>query len=132
MDASEARAKLAGLRILIVEDVLFVADSMQAALETFGCKVVGPVPRLQRAMRMIERREIDGAILDVNLDGEWVFPVADALRKRRIPFIFATGYEEDDIPAEYRGYPRLEKPVGIARLAAAMVSAFSGQGNAVV
>ncbi len=101
---------LAGLRILVVEDWFPVAQQIQARLEELECIVVGPVPRLRKALSMARSEELDGAILDVDLNGERVYPVAAELQRRGIPFIFATGYQSPHVPAELRDAPRLEKP----------------------
>lgn len=114
--AAEAKPDLSGLRILVVEDWLLVADEIEWMLEQLGCQVIGPVPRLSLALAMIKRERIDGAILDVNLGDEPVFPVADELRRRHVPFIFATGYDRGVFPPEYADHPRLSKPFSLREL----------------
>lgn len=85
---------LRGRHVLIVEDEYLLADDLSDALSDVGAKVVGPAGSIEQATALILSREpIDVAILDVNLRGEMVFPVADALRQRGIPFAFATGYD---------------------------------------
>src|SRR5437764_15493991 len=104
-------AGLTGLRILIVEDVLLVADLIRDQLESFGCTVIGPTARVDSALKLLETTTLDGALLDVNLAGELSFPVAAALRQRSVPFIFLTGYDDlNAIPAEYRTALRIGKP----------------------
>jgi DNA-binding response OmpR family regulator len=117
---AEEKPDLAGLRILVVEDWLLVADEIQWMLEQLGCQVVGPVPRLSLAMSIIKREQIDGAILDVNVADEPVFSVADELRERHVPFIFATGYDRSVFPPEYAECPRLSKPFNLRELRAMM------------
>ena len=73
--------------------------------------MVGPVPSVKAAVALIERTpSLDGAVLDMNLSGEQVFPVADKLLDQGVPFLLVTGYNEQSIPALYDHVPRLEKP----------------------
>ncbi|WP_205289414.1 hypothetical protein [Lysobacter sp. TY2-98] len=98
-------------RLLVVEDEYFVADEMRRDLEALGASVLGPVGSVARAIALVDdQNEIDGAILDINLGGETVFPVAAALEARRIPFVFWTAYETWTLPSEFRDRPRLAKP----------------------
>ena len=103
-------ADLHGLRILVVEDMLLVAEVIVEELHDKGCRVVGPAARLAQALELATSAELDGALLDVNLAGERCFPIADELAKRSIPYVFLTGYGEGSIPAEYQHVPRLVKP----------------------
>jgi len=108
---TEPRPSLAGLRVLVVEDALLVADEIAAELRGFGCTVVGPAGRLENALTLARDEALDGAILDVNLAGQLCFPIADALAARRIPFFFLTGYTNPDLfPPEHREVPRISKP----------------------
>lgn len=85
--------ELAGARVLIVEDEAIVAFMLEDMLVELGCAVVGPALRLADALRLVEEEAgIDAAILDVNIGGERSDRVAEALTRRRIPFVFATGY----------------------------------------
>jgi len=95
-------AALRGRRILVVEDEYMMAEDLRHDLEKAGAKVVGPVPSVAGALRLLaEEGVIDGAILDVNLRGEKAYPVADVLRERGIPFVLATGYEQWALPQAY-------------------------------
>lgn len=106
---------LRGLAVLIVEDEFYLADDLAAALSGVGAKVLGPFGRVEDASRLIEGGEaVDLAILDIDLVGDRVFPVADLLRARGAPFLFATGYDPEIIPDRFIGVPRLEKPVTAA------------------
>jgi CheY-like chemotaxis protein len=117
---------LSGLRILVVEDSLLVADTIAEILETVGCCVVGPVSRLHRALEIARDTELDGAVLDINLAGEFSFPVAAALTTRSIPFVFMTGYDDIRVlPPAYRSQPRLSKPFHTRDLVAALVEQLS-------
>lgn len=109
-------ADLNGLRILVVEDSMLIADLIAEVLSDHGCIVVGPVPRLEQGLVFANGEPLDGALLDVNLAGERCFPIATALAARGVPFAFLTGYGEGVIPAEYRDAGRLAKPFNIAHL----------------
>ena len=113
-------ASLRGLRVLLVEDQLIIAMEIEDILLGLGCEVVGPVGTLELAIELARGEPLDAAILDVNLDGEKVFPVADALRRRGIPFILATGYGEASLPEEWRGMRHLDKPFKSGALEQAM------------
>lgn len=108
---------LHGLRILVVEDTLLVAEVILDVLRECGCEVVGPAARVQQAVALARQNDIDGALLDMNLAGELCFPVAAALTERGIPFVFLTGYDEAAVPPEYRGVPRMTKPFQVRELA---------------
>ena len=110
------RKTLRGLRILVVEDEFLIACQIEETLSDAGCEVVGPAPHLERAMKIAEDETLDGAILDVNLRGDKVYPVAVRLRDRGIPFIFATGYTGDYLPECFRKAPLLPKPLNTAML----------------
>lgn len=106
------RAALEGKRILVVEDEYLVADEMAKALDAAGCAVAGPIQNLSEALRAAEAENLDAAVLDINLDGDLVWPAAKALRAQGIPFVFATGYSATVAPpAELSEVPRIEKPV---------------------
>ena len=102
---------LAGKRILILEDEFFLALCVGQTLEEQGCEVIGPATSVQKGLNLLEKAKVNGAILDINLNGEMVYPVARALMDRNIPFIFTTGYASLDVPSSYRSVPRLDKPV---------------------
>jgi CheY-like chemotaxis protein len=99
-----------GKGILVVEDTGIVASEIMRLLRDLGCRVVGPVTTLKDALRSAHDEQIDGALLDVNLQGEEAFPAADTLLERHIPFLFLTGYSQRSLPAKYRQLPCLEKP----------------------
>ena len=102
---------LAGLRVLVVEDEMMVSMLIEDMLQDLGCKVVGPASRLEEAIELANNEELDCAVLDVNLGGgETVFPQAEALRARGVPFVFATGY--GILPSDgYPDTPLIRKPV---------------------
>ena len=101
---------LADRRILVVEDDMLIAMLIEQVLQDLGCIVVGPVGRLDAALRLAGSEALDAAILDVNIRGGPVYPVAEQLRTRGIPFVLASGYGDWALPAAFRGQPRLTKP----------------------
>ncbi|MGH7002602.1 MAG: response regulator [Alphaproteobacteria bacterium] len=96
---------------LIVEDEALVAMGLQDALTELGLSVAGPFARVHRALPAAEHGDLAGAILDVNVAGERIDPVAVVLKSRGIPFIFMTGYGAEGVSAAFREYPVLVKPV---------------------
>jgi len=102
---------LRGRRVLLVEDEFLIASDLIRLLHQQGAEVLGPAATVRCALDLLlASPDADGAILDVNLRGEMAFPVADALRDRGVPFVFATGYAQDMIPERYAGVPCCEKP----------------------
>jgi len=97
-------------RILIVEDEMLVAMHLEDVLVEMGHRVVALASRLDKAIALANEGDIDLAFLDVNVAGEPSFPVADILRGRGIPFIFATGYGEQGLTDGYRLEVTLRKP----------------------
>ncbi|MBV9813244.1 MAG: response regulator [Acetobacteraceae bacterium] len=116
--------RLHGRRLLVVEDEYLVAMDLAAALRDRGAEVIGPVGSVSDALALLAATaDIDGAVLDINLRGQNVFPIADALRHRGVPFVFATGYDPWTIPDSYADVPRLQKPVNTQALARAVAKA---------
>lgn len=97
-------------RILVVEDEMLIGMLLEDMLTDLGHEVAAVVPRLKEALAAVERETFDCAVLDVHLHGESAFPVAEALGKKGVPFVFATGYGERGLPETYRGRPVLQKP----------------------
>lgn len=102
--------KFQGLRVLVVEDEMMVSMLIEDMLGDLGCTVVGPASRLDEAMDLARSAELDCAVLDVNLGGQPIYPLADLLRERGAPFAFATGYGDAGLREEDRGSPVLQKP----------------------
>jgi CheY-like chemotaxis protein len=104
---------LSGRRVLVVEDEWIIAHDLELALRKHGAEVAGPVPSLDRARAMLatEGDQLDGAVLDVNLRGQMVYPLADTLAQSGVPFVFATGYSAESIPERYAHVPRCYKPI---------------------
>jgi CheY-like chemotaxis protein len=103
-------AHLAGLRVLVVEDEMMVSMLIEDMLTDLGCIVVGPAARLDEALELAKTSELDCAVLDVNLGGQPIFPLADLLREQGRPFAFATGYGDAGVREADRGAPVLQKP----------------------
>lgn len=122
MTAIAAKGRLDGLHVLILEDEFFIADDIDRAVTLSGADVIGPFSDCQTALKRIEDGAIDLAVLDINVEGEQTFEVADALMSRAVPFLFATGYDGSIIPKRHLGAPRWQKPFDPQALAAALVS----------
>ena len=101
---------LSGRRVLVVEDEMIVAWLLEDMLAEWGYVVIGPAASVNQALGMIEAEAIDAAVLDVNLNGEMSYPVADTLAAREVPFVFTTGYAKDGVLGRYQTVPILQKP----------------------
>ncbi|KAK0350600.1 MULTISPECIES: response regulator [Brevundimonas] len=100
-----------GRRVLIVEDESLVAMLLETILSDMGCDVIGPESNVDDGLRIASGTgELDAALLDVNVAGQEVFPVAEALKARGVPFVFSTGYGEAGLPEHWRGNPTVQKP----------------------
>jgi len=118
---------LAGRRILVVEDEMMIAMLVEDMLTELGCSVVGPAHALAEALALAQSEPgLDAALLDVNLAGQPVFPVADALREKGVPAIFSTGYGDAGLLDIDRGSPVLQKPFRAGDLARALGEALGG------
>lgn len=108
--ANTTEAAVPKPRVLLVEDEMIVAMMLEETLLDEGYAVVGPAGRLDRAMALAREADIDAALLDVNLHGEAVWPVARVLAGRGIAFAFLTGYGNEGVAAELAGWDVLTKP----------------------
>jgi CheY-like chemotaxis protein len=106
--------RLQGLRVLVVEDESLIGMLAEDLLEQLGCRMVGLVSSLDKALEMAKRAEIDFALLDVDLGGEPVYPVARALQARSIAFAFMSGY--GGLEGDWREWPVIQKPFDLAQL----------------
>ena len=101
---------LTDLRILVVEDEAPIALQLEDMLTELGSAVVGPASRVRQALQLLKDQPVDAAVLDLNIAGELVYPVAEALEARGLPYIFATGYGASGLAEPYRSQVVLEKP----------------------
>ena len=104
------------LRVLVVEDETLIAIMIEEAFAELECEIVGPTGRLDTALRLANEGNFDAAILDVNIRGGKVYPVAELLVARGIPFVFASGYGDWALPETLRDRPRLMKPFTLSAL----------------
>ena len=107
-------------RILVLEDEWIVALDTQDILESAGFAVVGPVATVRDALTLLHASPVDGAVLDVHLNGETSFAVAEALTRSATPFIFLSGFNSIDLPVRFRSHPLLTKPINAERLLVAL------------
>ncbi|MCL9998977.1 MAG: response regulator [Erythrobacter sp.] len=108
---------LSNRRILVVEDEYFLADELRCELESAGATIVGPVGGILPALAAIDAsQQLDGAILDVNLNGEKVFPAAQILQDRNVPILFLSGYDKAVIPQQFEIVPHCRKPVPVQEI----------------
>ena len=114
-------------RVLIVEDEAVIAMLVEDMVSDFGSEVVGPVCKFAEALRFARDAELDAAILDINVGGAVIFPVADVLQERGIPLIFATGYGARAIPQRFCDSPTLPKPFSYESLATALRTVLADQ-----
>ena len=110
MSVAGERDGLNGARVLVVEDEMLITMLLEDILDELGCRVVGSAVNLRQAEDLVRSTEAEAAILDVNLGGDPVFPVAEALLQRKIPFIFASGYGSASLPEKWQNFPTLPKP----------------------
>jgi DNA-binding response OmpR family regulator len=103
-------ATLQGMRVLLIEDEYLIADDLNRALRHSGVVVIGPIGTLEAGLKAASSEPVDVAILDINLRGEWSYPIVDELLARKIPVMLATGYDEEAIPPEFSQLPRVQKP----------------------
>ena len=114
-------------RVLVVEDEAAISILIEDMLLDFGTETVGPVSRIEEALRVASESNIDLAILDINLAGQATYSVADVLRGRGIPFVFATGYSTAAIPARFQESPVLQKPFPFSTFEGVLRAALAGR-----
>jgi CheY-like chemotaxis protein len=103
--------------VLLVEDEVIIRMMVADMLEELGHSVAGEAGEVSQAVKLVQATEFDLAILDVNLNGQMVTPVAEVIKASKRPFIFATGYGAAGVPEGYREQPTLQKPFTIEKLA---------------
>ena len=127
--AAQAQPITSSKRVLVVEDELMIRMLLEDMLGELGYTVAAEAARIDEALEATKTAEFDLAILDVNLDGQPISPVVDALVARGTPFVFATGYGERGLPEPYRGRPTLKKPFQIEGLKQMLESALEAEKN---
>lgn len=120
MSSGEPKPAAAGLRILIVEDETMIAMLVEDMLAELGHVTVAIASNLEEAGRLAAEADFDAALLDVNLGGKTVDPIADTLAQRAIPFAFTTGTDQSGIPQAYRDRVTLQKPYVMEQLKGAL------------
>ena len=120
MGGRTVSSQLSGRRVLVVEDEVMVSWILEDMLVELGCTVVGPAAWVSQALAMVDAEAIDLAVLDVNLNGQKSFPIADALVARGVPFVFSTGYNKDGFPDTYKVFAMMQKPYEISKLTMAL------------
>jgi DNA-binding response OmpR family regulator len=115
-DQTAEEIQLSGKHILVVEDEALAALHLEDMLQELGCEVMGPAARVKHAIEILDQGLPDMAILDLNVAGELVYPVADTLAARGVPFLFATGLGIASLSENYRDRPVLQKPFAFSDL----------------
>jgi CheY-like chemotaxis protein len=123
-DSARFAPSVSRARLLLVEDEAVVGMFMEELLDEMGFAPTSPVASLGEAIAAAKRERFDGAVLDMNLKGELVYPLADLLRSQNVPFVFVTGYSELGVDSRFAGVPVVQKPVTSDALAAALFSKF--------
>jgi len=118
-------SRLAGRRILVVEDEVMISMLIEDMLDELGCVVAAVAARQATALEFLVSERIDAAILDLNLNGDTSFGVAAALAAREIPFLFSTGYGDATLLPEYVGRPIMTKPFRLADLQKHLLALFA-------
>jgi len=113
-------------RLLVVEDEYLIRMLLEDMVTDLGYEVAAAVGTVRDASEAATAGQFDAAILDVNVDGQEIYPVADILAKRDVPFIFVTGYGEGGLPPAYRGRPTLQKPFQADQLKDALAGLIAG------
>lgn len=106
--------------MLVVEDEYFLADETRKVLQAHGATVVGPLANVTDALDILDIEHPDGAILDVHLGDELVFPVAQKLEEKMIPYVFATSYDPSIVPTQFNGFVLSSKPIDLIRITVAL------------
>lgn len=119
---------LSGLRVLVVEDEHLVALALADDLEEVGAVVLGPASTVEGALGLIQQYDVEAAVLDIKLQSQMVFPVADVLHGMGVPFLFTTGFDAGGVPEKYAHVPTCEKPSS-TRLVTEMLARIAGRGG---
>ena len=109
-------------RLLVVEDEYLIRMLLEDMLADLGYDVAAAVGTLAEASAFAESGDFQAAILDVNIDGQEIYPVAEILARRGLPFVFVSGYGERNLPAPFSDYPALQKPFQVEQLKSALAA----------
>ena len=121
-------ATLKGRRVLVVEDEYLLASYLAETLEENGANVLGPVGSVHDALSLLDSdSELAAAVLDVNLGGEQVYPVADRLLDRHVPFLFTSGYDSSMSPPQYENIVHCTKPLNPSEVVCRLSCLIEGQ-----
>src|SRR5207302_732599 len=120
---NQTDARLKGLRVIVVEDETLVAILLEDMLAELGCEVLWTAHRVGKALDLVAQSMPDAAVLDVNIAGDEVYPVAQALAERNIPFVFATGYGARGLKDAWHDRPIVQKPFQVEHLAESLLTA---------
>ncbi|HEX7789172.1 MAG TPA: response regulator [Afipia sp.] len=112
--------------ILLVEDEVMIRMMVADMLEELGYKIAGEAGDIDEGVRLVQSTDFDIAILDVNVNGKVITPVAEAIQLRGLPFVFATGYGAQGLPEKFRDRPTLQKPFQIETLARTIETVLKG------
>ena len=118
---------LKGCRVLIIEDDVRISMLMQESLMEMGCEVAGTAMLFDDAFDMAASKPFDVALLDISLNGELSYPVAEAMLERNQKFVFVTGHVMETLPSPFQGTPVLHKPFGLRDLQKVLHMALSGR-----
>jgi len=111
---------LNGIRVFVVEDEFAILLLIEDMLKELGCELVGTASRVAKALDLVRDRLPDVAVLDVNVAGEPVYPIAEFLAGHDVPIVFSTGYGQETLDNPWRDRPVLQKPYTLEQLAAAL------------
>jgi len=126
---ADANPSVQDLAVLIVEDRYLIASDIAHQIQLLGARVAGVAPSPARANEILDETHIDLAVLDINLDGDRIFPLAERLAEESVMFLFLTGYDEFLLPAKWRGRPRLSKPLDGRALREAIIGLVAASGR---
>ena len=118
-------ADLAGARVLVIEDEMLITMLLEDILDELGCSVVGSAVNLRQSEDLVSSSQADVAILDVNLGGDPVFPIAERLTERNVPIVFASGYGASGLPERWQGFTTLPKPFTAEQVQTALRTALT-------
>lgn len=126
---SRQSVQLTGRRILVVEDEYFLADDIGKTFRALGAEVAGPVGHLEDALKILHDGSVlDAAVLDANIRGEMIFPIARELKARNVPFVFTTGYDKITLGPEFLDVLLLEKPIDLPSMARKLAALIADRG----